>query len=156
MQVYGLLSRIFLGPPDEIMLKTLNESVIPALKKDADNPELPETMKQGINNLIKYFSEIDTDNAQSLIQMGNDFTFLLRGIRKNYSPLPPYESLYSPEKTLYGETTQKVKHDYAEMGVEIDGIYSGEPPDHLGLELEFMRHLCGMEMEYLKLNDNDR
>lgn len=75
--------------------------------------------------------------------LAGDFTDLLRGLRP-FSPPPPYESLYR-EGVIHGRATSEVMEIYARYGVEPAPILGGEMPDHISLELDFMRHLCTLE-----------
>ncbi|MBI5956123.1 MAG: molecular chaperone TorD family protein [Chloroflexi bacterium] len=80
--------------------------------------------------------------------------------------VPPYESVYTDaieieygpfqggaaqepvreaSALLWGESTVAVQRTYAAAGLEVASV--GEPPDHLGLELEFMALLCQREAE---------
>jgi TorA maturation chaperone TorD len=77
--------------------------------------------------------------------LGAEFTEAFRGLRQG-SPPPPYESLYR-EGVLFGETTQQVIESYKSYDVEPTGVLAGEPPDHIAFELDFMRHLIGLEVE---------
>lgn len=75
--------------------------------------------------------------------LAGDFTDLLRGLRP-FSPPPPYESLYR-EGVIHGRATSEVMEIYARYGVEPTTTLGGEMPDHISLELDFMRHLCTLE-----------
>jgi len=75
--------------------------------------------------------------------IAGDFTDLLRGLRP-FSPPPPYESLYR-EGVIHGRATTEVMEIYARYGVEPTTTLGGEMPDHISLELDFMRHLCSLE-----------
>lgn len=65
---------------------------------------------------------------------------------------PPYESIYRGEE-LYGESATSVLHEYRRFGLELDEDFKGEPPDHLGFELDFMRFLCEKEAEAYESGD---
>jgi TorA maturation chaperone TorD len=106
-EVYGMLARLFIRPPDEALVESL-------MGEDA---------------------EVDAE------LLGVEFTELLRGIRQT-SPPPPYESLYR-EGIIQGEATQRVMEAYRAFGVHPEG--TGEPADHISLELDFMRHLVTLE-----------
>ncbi|PSP75888.1 hypothetical protein BRC81_14170 [Halobacteriales archaeon QS_1_68_20] len=61
--------------------------------------------------------------------------------RRAESPTPPYESLYR-DGQLYSSTTTEVRRGYLAAGVDVDDGESNEPPDHLGIELQFLALLC--------------
>jgi TorA maturation chaperone TorD len=85
--------------------------------------------------------DIDVD----IDALASEFTDLLRGLRRS-SPPPPYESLYR-EGVLHGECTSDVLEAYRTFDVHPARSLEGEPPDHISLELDFMRHLCTMESD---------
>ena len=46
-----------------------------------------------------------------------------------------------------GETTVKIKAEYAKAGLTIPDSHKGEMVDYIGLEMDFMRHLCSVEAD---------
>ncbi len=72
------------------------------------------------------------------------YTHLLRGLRRHNSPPPPYESVYR-EGVVFGDSTIDVRNEYERFGLALGDRFMGEPPDHIALELDFMRHLCVAE-----------
>jgi len=76
--------------------------------------------------------------------------------------LTPYESVFRDSRVLgdgrevrgltFGPSTDEVMRYYALAGVEISDRYD-ELPDHVGLEVEFMRLLCEREEEQLSRGD---
>ena len=73
--------------------------------------------------------------------LSREFTWLFRGTSRSESPTPPYESLYR-DGQLYSSTTTEVRRGYLAAGVDVDDGESNEPPDHLGIELQFLALLC--------------
>lgn len=148
--VYGFLSRMFLKPPDAVLINSLKNEFIPSLQ----DLTLTKTMTDGLKGLESLLSEFSEDE-KLLMTLASDFTLLIRGIRPKDSPPPPYESLYRGDM-LFGEATKKVMDDYGAFEVGPLGQYEGEPPDHIGLELAFMQYLCTQEANSWKEGDENR
>ncbi len=71
-----------------------------------------------------------------------EFTRLFRGVSRFNSPPPPYESVYSDNGVLYGASTGRIVEKYRRFHLN---ARDNEPPDHISLELDFMRFLCENE-----------
>lgn len=71
------------------------------------------------------------------------YTHLFRGISES-APDPPYESMYAGGG-FYSETTTEIRQGYRWAGVDVDTTTGNEPPDHLGLELQFLGELMTMD-----------
>jgi len=64
-------------------------------------------------------------------------------------PAPPYGSIYLEQAgILMGASTLKVLDAYRKEGLSLEG--SGEPPDYLATELEFLYYLVVQEEEALQ------
>jgi TorA maturation chaperone TorD len=87
---------------------------------------------------------METLEVDTIDQIHRDFTHLFRGVHSSQSVKPPYESLYR-EGALYGSTTVEIKRGFDAIGVEFTAHAANEPPDHLGIELEFLANLCELE-----------
>jgi len=67
-------------------------------------------------------------------------------------PAPPYGSLYMErDGILMGQTSVKVLEAYRTEGLSLEG--SGEPPDYLATELEFLYYLVKQEEDALSRRD---
>ncbi len=71
------------------------------------------------------------------------YTRLFRGV-SDQDPDPPYESLYV-DGQFYGQTTTEIQQGYRWAGVDVDDSRGNEPPDHLGIELQFLGELVAMD-----------
>ncbi|WP_136718275.1 TorD/DmsD family molecular chaperone [Halorientalis salina] len=71
------------------------------------------------------------------------YTHLFRGVSER-APDPPYESMYV-DGSFYSGTTTEIRKGYRWAGVDVDDSHGNEPPDHLGLELQFLGELVAME-----------
>lgn len=71
------------------------------------------------------------------------YTHLFRGVSER-APDPPYESLYV-DGSFYSGTTTEIRQGYRWAGLDVDDTQGNEPPDHLGLELQFLGELVAMD-----------
>jgi TorA maturation chaperone TorD len=134
--VYRILGELFLEPPTESTVADVSAWADRWLETNPDS--LTVDIGEPLGTLIETNSgEVETIRAE--------FTRLFRGATNQPSPDPPYESLYR-ENTIYGASTTEVRESYLEAGMDLvdDG---GEPPDHLGIELQFLGELRSKEAE---------
>jgi TorA maturation chaperone TorD len=82
-----------------------------------------------------------------LLELETAFTDLFIN-RLGGVPAPPYGSVYLEQTgILMGASTLKVLEAYRTEGLALEG--SGEPPDYLATELEFLYYLVAQEEEAL-------
>ena len=142
--LYGFFSAIFSAPPSEALVESLHDGSLQAAL--AENGWMPD------GNVQMSLQ----DAAQLRDELAVAFTRLFVGPGKGY--IPPYSSLYLDKSangrrsrpTLWGPATVWVAQVYEEAGLE---LVTGQIPDHIGVELEFMRHLCAQEAKALRLGD---
>lgn len=139
--MYALFSRLMLQAPDTVVLRALRDDVLPALEEECRvNPGAAPLC--GATEALRAMLPADETELEALCRrLRTEFTELLRGIRKGGVP-PPYESVYRGEGMTFGSVTVRVRREYASRGLSPEGEYSGEPPDHLGIELAYLEHLC--------------
>lgn len=139
-----IIAALFLEEPPP----TLAEEMV---KGDVDLPVPPDSNGKLVEGL-----EAWRDFART--RLGRDAEEVLRQLRQEYAalfvgPRPrtvhPYESVYRDSLTvggqtfrglLMGESVDKVRAFWAEVGVQHIGPYN-YPPDHFGLELGFVAYL---------------
>jgi len=135
-RVYKLLSQAYLRPPDRSYLDAIAAwSSKLLVHRDA----LPEGIADALR-LIRAALELGI-SEKLILRLQQEFVRLFRGLSPRASPPPPYESVYR-EGMLWGSSTVALQRRYRQFGLELGGDFSGEPPDQLGLELQFMAHLC--------------
>jgi TorA maturation chaperone TorD len=130
-KAYALLSTVFLKQPDPELVGFYRD----ASRVLKDFP--------GLQRIESYLNDTRERSAKEVSEeLSASFTRLFRGT----IPLipPPYESVYKGEQ-LFGKTTSSVLQKYRSFGMELGEEYTGEPPDYLGFELDFMRFLCERE-----------
>ncbi len=152
-KLYHLLSLVYAGPPDKESLQSLAEWV--AAQAEDSSRLLSSQMKDGLATLGSFFKEAELNSREELQEaVSVEFTRILRGVKQGYSPPPPYESVYREEGgRVFGELSIEVQREYRRFGLELSGDLSGEPPDHLSFELEFLCLLCSQEAEAWKRGD---
>ncbi|SHG30436.1 chaperone TorD involved in molybdoenzyme TorA maturation [Desulfacinum infernum DSM 9756] len=138
-EVYGFFSRVFVGRPDGAFWEQLTaEDTMDALGAlFGDHPALDVLRSAAGEGAGK------SGNPEA-IQVEYDNLFLVPGPYH----VPPYESvLMADEKaggrraTLFGKGAQEIARIYEAHGLEPwEGIENF--PDHIGVELAFMEHLC--------------
>ena len=138
-KTYWFLSTLYLVRPDAGFLEDLKLKLSEFSDQSDELAELIELIRETLEGDTKTLSQ----------KLAVEFTRLFRGIKKGYSPPPPYESVYRGEGRVMGETTLAVMKFYSEAGFGI--VEEGEgPQDYIGVELKFMSLLCYREMESWK------
>ena len=151
-RIYMLLSTFYMERPREEFVKKLKkDEFIETLKKALSSDECE--IKDGLMVLETFINSIkDIPEVEVAENLTVDFTRLFRGIKKEYGPPPPYESVWRGEGRVMGQWTEKVLKEYADSGIGID--LSDELPDYAGIELKFMALLCYKEAEAWRDNDS--
>jgi len=135
-KVYKFLGRAYLQPPDRPFLEGVAAWCDGLLNQ---REELPTELTAALEALRASLEDL-TD--ERVLKIQEEFVRLLRGLSPRHSPPSPYESVYR-EGRLWGEAAAAVRRLYAQWGLAPDEERLGrEPPDHLGLELQFMGFLC--------------
>ncbi len=145
-RIYGFLASIYSRPPGEPEFQVLTRW----LSSESDLPpgSLPVLMGSGLEKIKGWLEQdapADPDERKAALEP--EFVRLFRGLRRGPSPPPPYESVYRDGGLLYGPSTDAVSRKYQQFSLKTQ---AGEPPDHLALELDFMRFLCEKEAEALE------
>jgi TorA maturation chaperone TorD len=151
-KVYGFLSHIYLNLPDKVMTKRILDYNYEAFQASLnDTIETPKLLSEGIREImdfVKGSKDIPLQDLQK--ELSVEYTRLFRGIKRFYGPPPPYESVYSGEGVIMGNTTVNVQSKYSEVGLKVPNHLKGEMPDHIGFELDYLRYLCEEESKSFK------
>jgi len=153
-KIYGFLSMIHIRPPDnKFVQKIFDPSFHTFLTSLLLGKYIPKEIAEGVKDIEKFIGESENANVKGLCgKLSVEYTRLFRGVKRFYGPPPPYESVYVERGLVMGESSVKVSEEYAKAGVTIPNQHKGEPPDHIGFELDFMRHLCCKEAQAWKSN----
>lgn len=155
--LYQLLATVYARPPSLDFLRFLAGWV--ALVSEAGGPSqlLSQQMRHSLGMLDSFFKKIGENSWGELGEtISVEFTKLFRGVKPHYSLPPPYESVYREESgRVFGELTVEVHREYRRFGFDLANGFSGEPPDHISFELEFMHLLCSQEAEAWEKDDED-
>jgi len=142
-EMYHFLAQIFLRPPTAAMLALLREEGAAALLP-ADDESKSSWMRE-----MDAFREELKDMTDPVAEMEAEHTalFVLP------SGVLPHEAVYLDEKKrLGGRISMSVASFYEEAAMEMSDECI-EMPDHLGMELEFMARLCGLEKLFCEEDD---
>ncbi len=148
-RLYQLLSSVYIKPPSADFLKSLAGWVASLDRSEGPTQFLSPQMRHSLDELDGFFKKIDEDSwAESARAISVEFTRLFRGVKRQYSPPSPYESLYREDSgRVFGDPTFAVHCEYRRFGLDLVDEFSSEPPDHISFELDFMRLLCHQEDE---------
>ena len=154
-KIYGFLGFIYLQKPTSDFFKNVifNEEFYSSVSKlNIEDAEI----KDGLKILENFLLGSKKKSLEELTDvLAAEYARLFRGIKRDYSPPPPYESVYRGEGFVMGELATQVAKKYAEVGVKLADEYGNEPPDYIGLELHFMNFLCNKEANSWKSGKDD-
>jgi TorA maturation chaperone TorD len=148
-RVYGTLSAIYSGLPGEQLVKLFSAW---CTSEQVAGQVLPPLIKRGLNIINSWLEKCGSASSE-IAALETEFTRLFRGLGREKSPPPPYESVYLDNGLLYGLTTQLVADIYRRFRITVK---DNEPPDYIGMELDFMRSLCEREATARQSQDNVR
>ena len=138
-RIYRVLALAYARPPDAQLLELLRAWVKDGLSQTA----LPEGMEHGLRKLEVWLEKAGVPpQTEAVNALQAEFTQLIRGLSRSHSPPPPYESVYTDNGLVHGPSTERVAQEYRRFNLK---GRNNEPPDHISLELDFMRFLCEKE-----------
>lgn len=142
-RVYGILAAIYSKPAGDAELDVFRQWWLIVVELVQGN--VPELIIRGLGKIQSWLEDDDSntpDKREATLQ--SEFLPLFRGLRRGSSPPPPYESVWVDGGVVYGPSADRVGQKYRQFNMR---ILNNEPPDHLALELYFMRFLCEKEAE---------
>jgi TorA maturation chaperone TorD len=143
--LYGLLSSIYLQIPDRKILAMDWESASKLLEFPIEGAEgAQKEIEKSLRLIRGYASKKDLRLEKYLINLSKDWTRLFRGVDTK-GLLPPYESVYRIGR-LQEKASQEIHRLFAKKGIRIPEEWH-QPPDYIGVGLDFMRFLCKKERE---------
>lgn len=134
-EMYYFLAYLFQNEVSQDHLDFIQSMDVPSYR-DKGVIEGLTLMKDYVNqSRLDPLTELSTDFAQLFLAAGNT----------NIAPSPhPYESVYtSDNRLIMQEARDHVAGIYTSHGVGV-GEGFGIPEDHIGIELEFLAHLCSL------------
>lgn len=152
--LYAFLGSAFLSPPTAAAIKALTDEEF--LTGVAEL--LGEAMLTEFREYAKASGRIATMQQEAR----QEFMRLFKVPGVQY--LTPYESVFRDTREvagqqikglLMGQSAADVQQWYKLAAVEISGDYK-DLPDHIGLELNFLAHICGKEQEFAAAGDESR
>lgn len=127
-RLYGLFSLVFRHRPSPALIELIKqEKIMDAL---GSLPGIEDELVQ-LQHLFKTNSVVELNHI-----LGVAYTrlFVTPGTR-----IIPFQSAYIENTLLWGPETLDVIRYYSKAGFRVP---DGEIPDHIGVELRFMQHLC--------------
>ena len=143
---YGFLSRLYFKEVDKPFLDQMHDALYPVETGDPD-------MDTGYLYIATYLSNLW---SESVHELSIEFSrcFFGDGIDA-YSAAYPYESVYTSERRLMMEKARsEVFKIYLDNGIAKTEAWK-EGEDHIALEMEFERIICGRCVEALKANNEE-
>ena len=150
--IYSFLSAVYLQPITEDTLKQICDNLF--------LNDLAEVLpSEATTELRRYLSELSSEDlTDAVTRLKQEFMSLFAVPTGRY--VTPFEDIYRGKNSdgqphrgpLLGVRAIAVKQIYREAGAEIDSV-TKELPNHIGVELSFMRFLC--EREAAALIDGD-
>ncbi|OGO21817.1 MAG: hypothetical protein A2144_09580 [Chloroflexi bacterium RBG_16_50_9] len=137
-RIYGTLSAIYTGLPGEQLVKLFSAW---CASEQVPGQMPPSGIKIGLNTINSWLEKHGSTPSE-IAALETEFTRLFRGLGREKSPPPPYESVYLDSGLLYGPSTQRVADIYRRFQIIVK---DNEPPDYIAVELDFMRLLCEKE-----------
>ncbi len=150
--VYNLLAGVYAEPPSARLVQSIVDGALPSALRDAGLDRWAAELEGRVDgkNGRTLDQEMEIEYARLFSVPGPD-------------GVAPYQSLYlvheddlvpkpnggrSHRRLLWGGSTVAVQRAYSEAGLTVGGELR-DVPDHIGLELQFMHHLCSREAEAL-------
>jgi len=149
--LYRILSRLYLHMPDKTIFDLNWQSVDLLLAFPMEGAEEAlQRLGDGFKRIKACLSKRGPADETWLTDLSKDWTRLFRGVEKR-GILPPYESLYRSGK-LQEKPAQEIHRLFARMGIRVPDEWH-QPPDYVGVELDFMRFLCEKEEHAREKNE---
>ena len=154
-QVYDLLSALYLELPGLKLIQSVFSADFERRLSSATARFEVAGIKQGLKLIASFAAAFKEQPEEQVLQrISVDRTRLLRGVNPLHSPPPPYESVYRDGR-LWGKSTVDVSQTYQRLGVNPPETWT-EPPDYIGIELDFMRLTCLNEGEAWQAGSADK
>ncbi|MEW6739680.1 MAG: TorD/DmsD family molecular chaperone [Nitrospirota bacterium] len=139
-RTYRFLSGLCLKPPSDSLIAMIRDgSILSVFQDNYEDGEGIESYPAGLFEFVRQAEKMP--NLKEELEADHTALFVLP------SDLLPHEAVYlDKDKKLGGRITISVGQFYEKAGADILKECT-EMPDHLGMELEFMAFLCGIERE---------
>ena len=132
---FGVLSRAFWEEPQDGIVDALAAS-----RADLAGEPFASIAPLGAADLECALDAYAGDPKEQMGLIKQDRAYLFYEI--GYSRTSPYESAYrTPDRTLFGPTTEQVKHDYERHGLAFERR-GNEPSDHFALECAYVQQIA--------------
>jgi TorA maturation chaperone TorD len=147
-KVYRLVAYVYNWIPDAEFIEKLRLGLSEIQACPVPSTEEATRWEQNLLGALEkveaHLKEPEEEGA--LLALAVERTRLFRGIRPDYGPPPPYESVYKGEGLVMGHSSTEVAECYRQTGYSLPEGWR-DPPDYIGAELDFMSYLCQKEAE---------
>ncbi|MDE8701759.1 molecular chaperone TorD family protein [Adlercreutzia equolifaciens] len=157
-RVYGFLGALYCRRPDDQFASgLLGDDLAAFIASVTAQEDLADDMRVGVALIDQYMQDCEGKDVEELTtEVAVERTRLLRGVKPGYGPPPPYESVYSNQMhELETHRIAAVLNAYAAADAVLPKDIHDQP-DYIGLELDFMRHLCAKESEAWAAGDREQ
>lgn len=156
-RLYRFLSSIYLQVPNSDFVERLTSenhgSFLICVISSVTEIHALKGIRDGLEVIEDHIKDSKDKPIEKLREdLAVAYTRLFRGIKRDYGPPPPYESVYK-EGRMVGNSALAVLRKYREVHLNLLDKHKGVLPDHIGVELNFMHFLCSKEMEAFKNED---
>jgi TorA maturation chaperone TorD len=137
-KTYAVLAALYTVPPTKELADAIREGNLPRERGGALAEALTESFRRGADE------QADNDLVAEHTRL-----FVLP------SGVVPNESYYADQnQRVGGHVTAEVQRFYDAAAAQLTGACL-EMPDHIGVELEFMKFLCDIERQFRAVGDPD-
>jgi len=152
--IYRFLATIFLAPPtDDLLVRIRAAEFRAAFSEWVDDAQWNGMGAESLGALVLEYNRL-------FVVPGDAYVPLYESVYTDvvdveYSPHMVSGAGDAPTrvgKLLWGPSTVAVEHAYADAGFAVTRA-AGEPPDHLGIELQFLARLCNEQVAAWSAND---
>jgi TorA maturation chaperone TorD len=154
-QVYGLLSTLYLELPNLKLLDGIFGDKFQHHFSLVVSEFLTVEIKEGLELIASFAAAFEAHPREETLKLLSiDRARLLRGVSQQYSPPPPYESVYRDDR-LWRKSTEEVSQICSRLGIKLS-VDLPEPLDYIGIELDLMRLICWSEKEVWQTGSIDK
>jgi TorA maturation chaperone TorD len=145
--MYRFLANLFNQRPDLELVQRLREMGPEGFSIGVGQGDISADVEQGLQEMASFMDDtLERPEEEVEQELAVDWTRLFRGVSPSYGPPPPYEEVYREGTGSPSEVLQVIMQKYHQYAVDVDEK-AGNRPDYIGIELDFLRHLCQSEAE---------
>jgi TorA maturation chaperone TorD len=147
-QVYALLAASYNRPVDDTLLDHLGASSFRLIGSLSQDNDLTGDLGEGLQALERFrLDVIERPRPALLADLGREYNQLLLGGQPEAGGVAtwPCETAHAGAEAWRGPSIREAVSQAYRTGGFCPPVRGHTPPDFVGCELEFMRHLCALE-----------